>query len=864
MSYTKTYLLFAAALAVGCAAEGDDMAGPGGCEDGGKCDGAGDNAERDGGLIKPEDRDPENPAYVKVCDDNGDPLGPQFERYCGKFDVVPPVAPGPGVRGFLPPNNELHRSYESMDDAMREGLAGWTLFAAPGKFMRQITVNSGGMINLLAAMDASQTPRDVRFKAYGTLNDPNCRPASGKDQFGLQLDECDDPYSSGLAGFRLMPNPDFDMDQWLMLGGWDGASDMSDAERQSFANEAANRHLSNRRIGGPSPDEEYEIDDEEVRGWEVEPPYLPSLTCGSCHLAPHPLNPPEDVNAPQWDEIAFGIGNQFFWEGNLFATTFDQNSILAEALHKQAMGTSDTSRVATDTIFNPNTINAVQNLLYRPRSWQPNANPATDPSYHNPDVVSSTQECFEFSESNPIKNGCFPLDATGRPLSMQPDEDCVSQCVECVEDSPTGGCVHTFNILKDGADSSGPTGALLRVYINVGACAGDMLAASGGAFTFFAGKRDDQFPINRKGLFDSCPEYAFMADKALPTVSYLLFLKPYLLGDVDADAGPAEAVATVYPEIADDSHWSLVNEDAARRGAEVFANNCATCHSGVQPADDGRHDVRDPGTWFTPERQEFFRDLMARRMDALYASNSPKEFLANDDPAVQNFMSDDRRYPTTILGTNFARAFAQNATTGRIWEEYASLEYQNLQEVREDKVKIPFAPIGDNNFLGGFFIDPKKRPEQIPGTGYYRTSSLQNIWNSAPFLSNNGLGDYDWDDGVPEYTVEGRLKAFRISLEEMLTPESERPVRMSLSSGDSKLALSFLVSWLPDWEIEIGKNSSLAGLVTMTEKLFVNGVGLLPGNLFKGTDPVVNKGHNFGAGIPEEDHAALAAFLLTL
>lgn len=833
---------------------------------GGKCDSPIDEPGRDGGGIRPEDRDPEAPAYVKVCNDDGTPRGPQYERYCGKVATVPAVTPGGEIRGHLPPNDELHRSYTDMNEVQREGLAGWTLFAAPGKFLRQIVFDSGGMINPLAAFDTSQTPRDERFEAYGLLNDPDCEGSSEPDRFGFQFDRCDDdPYSSGIAGFRMMPNPDFDFERWLMLGGWDGSTDLTEQSERDFGKVAVERHLANRRLGAAPPSETYEIDGEKVHGWEIEPPYLPSLTCGSCHLAPHPLNPPQDIDNPQWDEIAFGIGNQYFREGSLFGTTFDPDSLLAETLHTQALGTSDTSRVATDTNFNPNTINAVANLLSRPRYWEPNANPELDPSYYNPDVVTSTAQCSEFDPTNPVKNGCFELDIEGRPVSMQPDEECVSQCVECVEDSPTGACVHTFRVLKDGADSSGPTGALLRVYINVGACTSDMLEAAGGAFTFLAGKRDPQFPLSRKGVLNNCPEYAFMAQKALPTLSYLLFLKPYLLGDVDADHDPSGAVAQVYPDLFDPSHWSLIDEAQVRRGAEVFASNCATCHSSEQPIDDA-YDEMDPSTWFHSERTAFFEELMTRRVDALYASSSPEEFLANDDPAVTNFFADDRRYPLPLIGTNFARAYASNATTGRIWEEYSSLEYQNLPGQRVDKVRVPFAPIGDNNVLSGGFIDPRVRPDTRPGLGYYRTASLLNIWNSAPFGNNNGIGDYDWSDGTPEFTTAGRLAAFQISFDELMTPEDQRPERITLTEGDKWLSLQFLVKWLPDWRIKIGKNSSVAGLVTMTEKLFVNGLGFppLPHRLFKGTDPVVNKGHEFGTDMSAEDKRALEAFLLTL
>ncbi|MCU1275701.1 MAG: Cytochrome c, mono- and diheme variant, partial [Bryobacterales bacterium] len=100
-------------------------------------------------------------------------------------------------------------------------------------------------------------------------------------------------------------------------------------------------------------------------------------------------------------------GNQYLEEGKLFSLNLKPNDFRWQVANRQPAGTSDTSRVATDHIFNPNAINSIFNLGDRP--------------FH---------------------------DEKMRDGSTQP--------------------VH--HILKDGADSIGVAGASLRVYVNIGMC----------------------------------------------------------------------------------------------------------------------------------------------------------------------------------------------------------------------------------------------------------------------------------------------------------------------------------------------------------------------------------------------------------
>ena len=525
--------------------------------------------------------------------------GNQYLRYQAFTDNVA------GIPGLLPANDQLHSDYRDLGEAERRGLAAWHLFAGEGRYLQAISRVSHGTINVLSFLDSRE--RNTRFERYGVFNDPGCRINTSGDEFGLVLDTCDDPYSSGLLGLRLKPNPAFNQVAWDAIGQAAGAFGDRDKKYQ---------------IPG---------EDEALHGWEVEPPYLPALSCTICHVSAHPLNPPRDINNPRWNELAFTIGNQYFREGAFLGKNVSRGDFIHQVLDNQAPGTSDTSRVATDHIFNPSAINGIANLGFRPVFTE-----RLEPGTHNPDS--------------------YPCDDNG------------------------GECVDTFHVLKQGDDSSGPAGGILRVFINIGACTDQFIAASGGLF-----RGEQQTPISRKRLHLGCSEYRDLEARVDDVLSFLKYTGPYKLQDARVD-GSAAAESGI-------REWITSDSQVLDRGKLAFATNCATCHSSIQPADPN-YDTHDPATWFTEERNIFFSAAVMR-----------PDFISS------NFLSDDRRYPNKLIGTHAARALATNARKGHIWEEYSSATYQQLPLIEDG--------------------------------GYYRPPSLINLWTSAPFLHNNELGLYN-------------------------------------------------------------------------------------------------------------------------
>jgi hypothetical protein len=283
-------------------------------------------------------------------------------------------------------------------DLSREEIMGrnaWNLWSAGNQqFWNHAAQDSYGLMDLLKMLDNRKFPRGERFKTLGLANEPGFRAPTKPNEFGLWLDEQVEPEPagidetvygkpSGVLGFRLFPNPDFNDEARKK---WDGDRFMKDPT--------------------------YYNDNKLVR------PYRVGVACGSCHIAPNPSNPPDDPENPRWENLASAIGNQYINEGKVFACNVEKGGFFYEMLAAQPRGTSDTSRIATDHINNPNAINAIFLLGERKRIAD---------------------------EAPPEKMAGGTLDLPGEQQEM-----------------------HVPHILKDGADSIGVRGATIRVYVNIG------------------------------------------------------------------------------------------------------------------------------------------------------------------------------------------------------------------------------------------------------------------------------------------------------------------------------------------------------------------------------------------------------------
>src|ERR1700686_3590649 len=224
----------------------------------------------------------------------------------------------------------------------------WNLWSAGNqRFWDHIAHDTAGQVDLLKMLDDRKYRRNQRFKILGLVNEPGFREASKSDEFGLWLDEqvgkepegIDEKVygkPSGVLGFRLFPNPEFDQEARRK---WDG---------DQFINNPS--YYRNKRL---------------IR------PYRVGVACGACHISFNPTHPPIDPEHPRWEDLASTIGNQYINEGKVFACNAQKGDFFFEELVAQPRGTSDTSRIATDHINNPNAINAIFLLGERERIVTP-------------------------------------------------------------------------------------------------------------------------------------------------------------------------------------------------------------------------------------------------------------------------------------------------------------------------------------------------------------------------------------------------------------------------------------------------------------------------------------------------------------
>lgn len=189
---------------------------------------------------------------------------------------------------------------------------------------------------------------------------------------------------------------------------------------------------------------------------------------------------------------------------------------------------------------------------------------------------------------------------------------------------------------------------------------------------------------------------------------------------------------------------------AVARGREVFAANCARCHSSVPESRGGSFQNRD------------FRALDDRtRLRADWLGNDQSTFV-------------------TEVGTYRCRALHSNHMAGHVWQEYGS---ETL------RARPP---------------DPNVQEASDGGRSYYRNISLLSLWAHAPFMHNNALGPelcgkpanpanefyrspYVASDKQPlpegkapacwafDPSVEGRFKLYKASMQDLLNPAKRVP-----------------------------------------------------------------------------------------
>lgn len=125
------------------------------------------------------------------------------------------------------------------------------------------------------------------------------------DAAGDGLDYTIYGYPSGIFGLRLFFNPDF-------FGPGKGPA----SARAYWTHQVLETH--DRYYTDPK----ITVDPKLVR------PFRVSVSCGFCHIGPHPLNPPADREAPDWANLSSNIGAQYWKPQPAFGNLQTPNSFL--------------------------------------------------------------------------------------------------------------------------------------------------------------------------------------------------------------------------------------------------------------------------------------------------------------------------------------------------------------------------------------------------------------------------------------------------------------------------------------------------------------------------------------------------------
>ncbi len=495
---------------------------------------------------------------------------------------------------------------------------------------------------------------------------------------------------------------------------------------------------------------------EKIGGWEgfekrmteaeidasIEPPFRVGKACSSCHAAFDPLNPPLDINNPGWHNVKGETGNQYINISSVLGSGAKENSIEYQMFVHARAGTVDTSAVPHDFVNNPGTINALINIEQRPKF---------DEVVSRWDNVASCNpgpDCQKIT----YKDGGVKFWQYRKNKKMQ-----------------------VMHILKGGEDSVGADLAAQRVYVNIGMCAEQCWVNHLNNLRELdpAQRGFQQTPFNIAQCRQDCASWRANEDRIGDVFDYILSRRPTDLKDSTLFSKvPAQTRDAKLAEFLDNRYGG---SGLVATGAQVFAQNCAQCHSSQNT---NKNDMSNDNGSF--ENVDFFA----------------KTTLAKSGEVIRaDWMGNDKSTDVATVGTYKCRSLHSNHMTGHVWEQFASETNRArpavLTGIRSEK-------------LGG-------------GRGYYRNISLLNLWAHAPFLHNNSVGPeicgYDSDvaynpwrstidgrqtdpqkkfqcDGKFDPSTEGRLVLFEKSVDELLTPPQNRRKKVALTDTPIRFPLA--------------------------------------------------------------------------
>lgn len=637
---------------------------------------------------------------------------------------------GRSVASFPMADDDYFRDMDPGVEMSREAIIGrnmWMVWSGGNdrfwdEFSR-LTLGGFDLLKIISTHPSQKLNRQDRWFRFGLVNEPcfrqptedDMRGAHGKETQGLWLDVRDpscpkDPFDdpkkypglvldekgealgsyygkpTGIVGLRLFPNPKFDK---KAAGEWDA---------ENYYCVGATRHPRCRDVTGTRLKEPTS---------DLVRPYRVGMSCAFCHAGPSPIRPPQDAANPAWSNIVAIVGAQFMNVREVFLPNLKDSSFLSQILKSYREGSLDTSLVGTDSINNPRTMNAIYSLNLRMEvAKRMGHEKLAGGALHS-------KQINDFVKDGPMTE-----------FFKRPDT------------------VFTPHILKDGADSIGPLGALNRVYVNVGMFSEEWLKHFN---PVIGGRGTSPFEIEKAQV-----NSIYWQVTEANTINLLdYFLR---VGEPDLLKDTKEGKEIIEREAA-----------AAERGKTVFAEVCARCHTGkpgpvppqsIRTCREHKDHLACFKEWWSWTKTDDYKREMTR-------------IVRDPDYSKNNYFSSEVRIPVTLLRTNACSPLASNAIAGHVWDNFSSQTYKELPPVGAVSVRDPFTGArGTLDMPGG-------------GRGYTRVPSLISLWSTAPFLLNNSLGTATGDP----LSVEGRLRTFDSAVEELLWPEKRKTDSLLADKG---------------------------------------------------------------------------------
>ena len=455
-------------------------------------------------------------------------------------------------------------------------------------------------------------------------------------------------------------------------------------------------------------------------------PFRPAITQALFHVGPHPLNPPIDPENPKWENLSSTIGNQFLMAQQTFFNHLPTSNVFGQAVLAMQPGTFDSSVIANDHVCNSE----------------------------------ATQSIFEIPEREL------------RALTNQPEKQSAANLLlPCSEEKEQNtNPRHVPRFLANGADSAGMLAWLTRSYLNLG--------------TFGNEFNRCQIPI-----LGTSPQHPLKVSTAMADSGYYKSLQkyqiPYIAAFLSAKSAKTGRTTVTgnykYSSLPDGATYFANGADhsSVKNGTQLFLQNCAVCHSSIQPknfemsfSDDwkqaGDLDAKTPHL-VAPTKYDEWNDFVASRPYQQYVDLVKVITHPWDTPYfTSNTFSNDVRMPISLIGTNSAASVGTNSMTGQIWDNFSSDAYKNLPAVGPVKIYNPYLSMFTNaaqtsatqDLYGhnDFYVPP------AGGAGYIVPTPLVGIWATAPFLHTNALGQI-----LTGVSIEKRLAAFDDATKKLLS-----------------------------------------------------------------------------------------------